>query len=233
MRALEATRDIAVAIGGESGLERVLELIVKRGRALVDARAVLIMLCEGPGARGRGRDGRRGRRHAGHARSGSPARPRGRCSKAGVRSGSPTCAAAHVVAPARLGVADAHTALLVPMLHRGAASACSRPSTAATTARQFTRDRRAAACRPSRRRRRTRSRSPRAWRPTGCAARSRPPRPSAAAGRASCTTRRCRAGQPARAAGRVAAAGRPERPGGRRARGGRARREARSKTCAR
>ncbi len=34
-RGLEATRDIAVAIGGEIALEHVLELIVKRGRALV------------------------------------------------------------------------------------------------------------------------------------------------------------------------------------------------------
>ena len=47
VRGLEATRDIAVAIGGVTGLERVLELIAKRGRALVNARAVLIMLLEG------------------------------------------------------------------------------------------------------------------------------------------------------------------------------------------
>ena len=47
VRALEATRDIAVAIGGEAGLEHVLELIVKRGRALVNARVVLIMLRDG------------------------------------------------------------------------------------------------------------------------------------------------------------------------------------------
>ena len=36
-RGLEATRDVAVAVGGEISLERVLELIVKRGRALVGA----------------------------------------------------------------------------------------------------------------------------------------------------------------------------------------------------
>src|ERR1039457_7296503 len=34
-RGLEATRDVAIAIGGEIALEHVLELIVKRGRALV------------------------------------------------------------------------------------------------------------------------------------------------------------------------------------------------------
>ena len=47
IRGLEATRDVAVAIGGEIGLEHVLELIVKRGRALVGARSLVIMLREG------------------------------------------------------------------------------------------------------------------------------------------------------------------------------------------
>ena len=46
-RGLEATRDVAVAIGGEIALEHVLELIVKRGRALVSARSLVIMLREG------------------------------------------------------------------------------------------------------------------------------------------------------------------------------------------
>ena len=46
-RGLEATRDVAVAIGGDTGLEHALELIVKRGRALVNARSVVIMLREG------------------------------------------------------------------------------------------------------------------------------------------------------------------------------------------
>jgi signal transduction histidine kinase len=45
--ALEATTDIALAVGGETDLDRILELIVKRGRALVDARAVAIGLVEG------------------------------------------------------------------------------------------------------------------------------------------------------------------------------------------
>ena len=44
---LEATRDVAVAIGGEIALEHVLELIAKRGRALVGARSLVIMLREG------------------------------------------------------------------------------------------------------------------------------------------------------------------------------------------
>jgi signal transduction histidine kinase len=47
VRGLEATTEIARALAGETELERVLELIVKRGRALVEATAVVIMLIEG------------------------------------------------------------------------------------------------------------------------------------------------------------------------------------------
>jgi signal transduction histidine kinase len=47
LRGLEATRDVAIAIGGEIGLEHVLELIAKHGRALVHARSMVIMLREG------------------------------------------------------------------------------------------------------------------------------------------------------------------------------------------
>jgi signal transduction protein with GAF and PtsI domain len=47
VQGLEAARDIADAIGGIAELERILQLVVKRGRALVDARTVLIMLREG------------------------------------------------------------------------------------------------------------------------------------------------------------------------------------------
>jgi signal transduction histidine kinase len=47
VRGLEATTEIARAIGGETRLERVLELIVKRGRALVEARGMVIFLSDG------------------------------------------------------------------------------------------------------------------------------------------------------------------------------------------
>jgi signal transduction histidine kinase len=47
VRGLEATTEIARAIGGETRLDRVLELIVKRGRALVEARGMVILLAEG------------------------------------------------------------------------------------------------------------------------------------------------------------------------------------------
>jgi signal transduction histidine kinase len=44
---LEATVAITRAIGGETELDRVLELVAKRGRALVDARLFLVLLEEG------------------------------------------------------------------------------------------------------------------------------------------------------------------------------------------
>ncbi len=47
VRGLEATIEIARALAGETKLDRVLELVVKRGRALVEATAVVIMLLEG------------------------------------------------------------------------------------------------------------------------------------------------------------------------------------------
>jgi signal transduction histidine kinase len=45
--ALETTSSISRAIGGETDLDRILELLVKRGRALVEARAMLVALREG------------------------------------------------------------------------------------------------------------------------------------------------------------------------------------------
>ena len=47
VRRLEATAAIARAVGSENDLDRVLELIVKRGRALLDARSVVLLLLDG------------------------------------------------------------------------------------------------------------------------------------------------------------------------------------------
>jgi signal transduction histidine kinase len=47
VKGLEATAAIARTVGFETEMERVLELIVKRGRALVGARSVLVLLAEG------------------------------------------------------------------------------------------------------------------------------------------------------------------------------------------
>jgi signal transduction histidine kinase len=46
-QALRVMTDIARSVGGETDIERILELIVDRGRSLVEARALLIMLADG------------------------------------------------------------------------------------------------------------------------------------------------------------------------------------------
>src|SRR5437588_3041188 len=117
VRSLEAARDIADAVGGIPELDRVLELIVKRGRALVDARSVLIMLRDG--------DQLEVAASAGHT---TEARGR-RVPLAGSTSGQvleggrpervPDVASHLRIAARELGVTHARTALLVPMLHHG------------------------------------------------------------------------------------------------------------------
>jgi PAS domain S-box-containing protein len=47
VRRLQAAAEVAMAVGGETDLERVLDAIVERGRALVEARALIILLREG------------------------------------------------------------------------------------------------------------------------------------------------------------------------------------------
>ena len=47
VNALDATIQIARALGGETDLVAILELVAKRGRALVSARALVIELCQG------------------------------------------------------------------------------------------------------------------------------------------------------------------------------------------
>jgi signal transduction histidine kinase len=116
-RGLEATRDVAVAIGGEIALEHVLELIVKRGRALVRARSLVIMLREGEELVVRA--------SAGHTENVRDVRLPIAESTSGqvLRRGRPeriTDVSARLrIAPRELGVPDAQTALLVPMLYRG------------------------------------------------------------------------------------------------------------------
>ena len=116
-RGLEATRDVAVAIGGEVSLEHALELIVKRGRALVNARSLVIML----------RDGEELVVHAsaGHVDTVRGARLAISNSTSGqvLQNRRPEriadVAARLRIAPREFGVDDPQTALLVPMIHRG------------------------------------------------------------------------------------------------------------------
>ena len=116
---LEATTAIARAVGGETDLDRVLELIVKRGRALIDARALVIVL----------RDAERLTVAAG---AGQAEVVRGR---EVVASASVLDAVMREQRPeniadvrvrlrtdgAELGVEDPRTALLVPLVFRGQA----------------------------------------------------------------------------------------------------------------
>jgi signal transduction histidine kinase len=116
-RGLEATRDVAVAIGGEIALDHVLELIVKRGRALVEARSLVIMLREADELVVRAR--------AGHTENMSEVRLPivGSTSGQVLQRGQPEriadVAARLRIAPQEFGVPDAQTALLVPMVYRG------------------------------------------------------------------------------------------------------------------
>jgi signal transduction histidine kinase len=49
LRRLEATTEVALAISGDTGLTEVLDLIAARGRALLEARTVAIVLADGDG----------------------------------------------------------------------------------------------------------------------------------------------------------------------------------------
>ncbi len=119
LRGLEATRDVAVAIGGEIALAHVLELIAKRGRVLVSARSLVIML----------RDGEELVVHAsaGHAEEVHGARLAISESTSGqvLESRRPErisdVAARLRIAPREFGVDSPQTALLVPMVYRGEA----------------------------------------------------------------------------------------------------------------
>jgi signal transduction histidine kinase len=114
---LRAARDITDAIAGADDLDRVLELIVKRGRALVDARAVLIMLREGHDLVVSAAAGKVSEVH------GQRLPISGSTSGQVLERGRPERVADVTtdlrITPDQLGVPDARTALLVPMIHRG------------------------------------------------------------------------------------------------------------------
>jgi signal transduction histidine kinase len=116
LHASEATRDIAIAIGGELDLERVLELIAKRGRALVGARSLVILLCDGDelvlAASAGYAEGAAGVRLPISETVCGQVMERRRSERVndiGARLG---------IDPGHFGVVDAHTALLVPLVYR-------------------------------------------------------------------------------------------------------------------
>jgi signal transduction histidine kinase len=116
VRGLQATAAIARAIGGETELERVLELIVKRGRALVEAHDVIILLRQGDElvvAAG-----------AGHVNITQDLRVPLAASTAGeVLASGASRRIADIselrVPPTQLGLRAAASALLVPLVYRG------------------------------------------------------------------------------------------------------------------
>jgi signal transduction histidine kinase len=117
VRGLQATAAIARAVGGETELDRILELVVKRGRALIDAHDVLIMLREG--------DHLSIVAGAGHVTvsqgtrlplSGSTA---GEVLAAGRSRRIDDAAHQLRIPPERFGLDHATTALLVPLVYRG------------------------------------------------------------------------------------------------------------------
>ena len=117
VRSLEAARDIADAISGASDLQRILDLVAKRGRALVDARSVLIMLPEG--------DDLVVIASAGYARASRgqnvpiASSTWGQVLERGRAERISDVAARLTIGPHELGVPDARCALLVPMLSHG------------------------------------------------------------------------------------------------------------------
>jgi signal transduction histidine kinase len=115
---LEATTEIARAVGGETDLERILEIVVKRGRALVKARSLLILLRDGEelyAAAGAGE------REGGMARARIPIRGSvpGQAMDARAPRRIPNLDPSLMARPSNREVGVA--ALLVPLLHRGQA----------------------------------------------------------------------------------------------------------------
>jgi signal transduction histidine kinase len=119
VRGFQATAAIAQAVGGETDLHRVLELIVKRGRALVEARSVLILLREGDEL------------HVAAGAGQVPPTADARVPIVGSSSGEALerqrpLRVADIerelrIGPEHLGVPDASAALLVPLVYRGRA----------------------------------------------------------------------------------------------------------------
>jgi signal transduction histidine kinase len=119
VRGLEATRDVVAAIGREISLEHVLELIVKRGRVLVGARSVVIMLRDGEelvvqASAGHVQDARGVRLPVADSTSGHVLEH--------LQPERITDVAARLrIDPSKFGVPGAQTALLVAMVYRSEA----------------------------------------------------------------------------------------------------------------
>src|SRR3954470_14256422 len=118
VRGFEATAAVVTAVGAETDLDRILELVVKRARALIEARGVAVLLADG--------DALAVAASAGHVTGGGRRRP-----MEGTRTGEAfrTQRALRIedvdldpgVDSAALGVPDASSAMFVPLVYRGRA----------------------------------------------------------------------------------------------------------------
>ena len=116
-RRLEAARTIAVAVGAEMELENVLELIAKRGRALVEARSLVILLRDGEDLVVVASAGVTER--AIGARVPIEGSTTGQVLESRKVQRIPDVSSHLRMSVGRLGVADARTALLAPLVYRG------------------------------------------------------------------------------------------------------------------
>ena len=114
---LRANSEISRAIGGETDLAKVLELIAKRGRALVEARSLLIVLHQGEALRIVSAAGE-GNLETARREVPIDASVAGRVLKSGRSERIDVAAGALWVGPREIGQ-DARSALFVPMTFRG------------------------------------------------------------------------------------------------------------------
>jgi signal transduction histidine kinase len=119
LRRLEAMQAIAVAVGAEIDLSRVLELIAERARGLAEARSVIILLQDGADlviTAGAGEVSIVPGKRIPIAESTS-----GLVMLNQVSARITDAASELRVSPQTLGIADGHAALIVPLVYRGAA----------------------------------------------------------------------------------------------------------------
>ena len=116
-RRLEASHAIAVAVGAEMELENVLELIAKRGRALVEARSLVILLREGDDLVVAASAGVTER--ATGARVPIGGSMTGQVLESGSVARISDVGAQLRISAGQLGVVHARTALLTPLVYRG------------------------------------------------------------------------------------------------------------------
>ncbi len=119
VRRLEATTAVARALGTETELERVLELIVKRARALVEARSIVLLLAEGDDLVLAARAGQVDSRAVG-TRIPCSGTVMGEVLASGAPERLEDVPARLALDDERLGVVGAETGLFVPLVYRGA-----------------------------------------------------------------------------------------------------------------